>query len=165
MKEEELLRAAAEVGSDVPFFIKGGTALAEGRGEKLTELPQLPVFWLVLVKPPFTVSTAEIYSLYQSKEKEPRTPGLIAALQKGEYHKIPALLGNDLEGVTVSLYPEIGEIKEQLLLLGASAALMSGSGPTVFGLFHDQGTARQAAERMRKESGLDVFVCRTCSAD
>lgn len=163
MKEEELLAAAAEVGSDVPFFIKGGTALAEGRGEKLTPLPQLPFFWVVLVKPPFSVSTAKVYSLYQSKGGEPHTPGLIEALQKGEHHKVPALLGNDLEGVTVRLHPEIADIKQQLLLLGAAAALMSGSGPTVFGLFHDQGTARQAAEKLREKGDWEVFVCRTCS--
>ncbi|HAF17641.1 MAG: 4-(cytidine 5'-diphospho)-2-C-methyl-D-erythritol kinase [Thermacetogeniaceae bacterium] len=165
IKEDDLLAAAAEVGSDVPFFIKGGTALAEGRGERLTKLPQLPVFWVVLVRPLYTISTAKVYSLYQSKGREPQTPGLIEALQKGEYHKIPGLLGNDLEEVTVSLHPEIGDIKQQLFLLGAAAALMSGSGPTVFGLFHDQGTARQAAERIREKGGPDVFVCRTCSAE
>jgi 4-diphosphocytidyl-2-C-methyl-D-erythritol kinase len=165
LSEGDLVAAAAKVGSDVPFFIKGGTVLAQGRGEKLTQLPQFPVFWVVLIKPPFAVSTAEIYRYYKDQGREQRSLELIKVLKTGEKHKIPGLLGNDLERVTVSLHPEIAELKQQLLELGADAALMAGSGPTVSGLFQEQRTARQAAERMKGDGGLDVFVCRTCPAD
>lgn len=165
LTEDEVLDAAAVVGSDVPFFILGGTVLAAGRGERVTPVRPLPVFWVVLVKPPFEVSTGKIYGLYKEKKAEPRTDRLLYALEKGDREGILGALGNDLEGVTTSLYPEISSIKERLLQLGALGAMMAGSGPTVFGLFNSKGEALQVAGKLREEgAGLDVFVCKTIPA-
>lgn len=165
LAEDELLSAAAVVGSDVPFFILGGTVLARGRGEKVTSVSSLPVLWVVLVKPPFEVSTGEIYGLYQVKKAEPRTPSLLDCLEKGDREGILRALGNDLEAVTASLYPEISSIKQRLLQLGALGAMMAGSGPTVFGLFNNKEDALQAAGKLREDDAqLDVFTCKTVSA-
>lgn len=165
MEEEEMLAAAAMVGSDVPFFILGGTVLATGRGERVTRVSPLPGFWVVLVKPPFEVSTGKIYRLYMEKKEEPRTPRLLHCLEKGDRKGITDALGNDLESVTIKLYPEIASIKERLFQLGALGAMMAGSGPTVFGLFSSKDDALQAAEKLRDgDAGLIVVVCRTISA-
>jgi 4-diphosphocytidyl-2-C-methyl-D-erythritol kinase len=162
LTEDEMLAAGAVVGSDVPFFVLGGTALAVGRGERVKPLPQLPVFWLVLVKPSFEVSTAKIYGLYKGKDGEPRTPGLVHALIEKDREGVIRSLGNDLEDGTIGLYPEIGAIKQHLLRLGALGAMMAGSGPTVFGLFNSKEEALRAAGKMR---GGEVYVCRTVSAE
>ena len=164
LTDEQLLTAAAQVGSDVPFFILGGTAHISGRGEKVTPVPQLPRFWVVLVKPTFDVSTAEIYGLYQKKGDNLYTPRILRALEKGDLEGILSSLGNDLEEVTVGLHPEIAALKEQLLELGALAAVMAGSGPTVYGVFAGHKEAFQAGMKLQEAAGVDVFVCRTLSA-
>lgn len=162
LTEDEMLAAGAVVGSDVPFFILGGTALAVGRGERVNPLPQLPVFWVVLVKPSFEVSTAKIYGLYKKKDVEPHTPWLVQALKAGDREGVISALGNDLEDITIGLYPEIAAIKQHFLRLGALGAMMAGSGPTVFGLFNSKEEALGAAGKMR---GGDVYVCRTVLAE
>lgn len=165
LTEDDLLAAAAVVGSDVPFFILGGAVLATGRGERVRRIPPLPVFWVVLVKPPFEVSTGKIYGLYRSEEEKRRTSSLLRALGKREKDGILSALGNDLEAVTTGLHPEIASIKQCLLELGALGAMMAGSGPAVFGLFDSKEDALRVAAKMReKDRNLDVFVCRTVSA-
>ncbi len=165
LSEDELMAAAAVAGSDVPFFILGGTVLAAGRGERVRRVPPLPDFWVVLVKPPFEVSTGKIYGLYQMKKTEPRTPRLLHALEKGDREGVISALSNDLEAVTTGLYQEIASIKQRLLQLGALGAMMAGSGPTVFGLFNEKEDAQQAAGKLQEEDAqLDLFICKTVSA-
>lgn len=136
---DELAELGAEIGSDVSFCVYGGTALATGRGEKITELPPPPPCWVVLAKPYIGVSTADIYGRLDVKAiKHPDTGSMIEAIRAGDFDGICSNVGNVLEGVTLKLYPEVAQIKEHMLRFGADAALMSGSGPTVFSLIrHD----------------------------
>jgi 4-diphosphocytidyl-2-C-methyl-D-erythritol kinase len=133
---EELSKLGEELGSDVPFCVKGGTAIARGRGEKLEHMEAPPPCWVVLVKPPINVSTADVYGRLRANEiqNHPRTDVMVAAIRDGDFQGICASLSNVLEEVTVQLHPEVRYIKEAMLRLGADGALMSGSGPTVFAL-------------------------------
>ncbi|MBX9955009.1 4-(cytidine 5'-diphospho)-2-C-methyl-D-erythritol kinase [Peribacillus simplex] len=136
---DELAEIGAEIGSDVSFCVYGGTALARGRGEKITHLPAPPKCWVILAKPTIGVSTADIYKRLQtSKMEHPDVPGMISAIMENNYHDVCEGLGNVLEQVTLPLYPEVANIKDQMKTFGADSVLMSGSGPTVFGLVeHD----------------------------
>jgi 4-diphosphocytidyl-2-C-methyl-D-erythritol kinase len=136
---DELAELGSEIGSDVSFCVYGGTALAKGRGEKITHLPAPPKCWVVLAKPTIGVSTADIYKRLQLHECErPDVRNMINAIEEHNYSKVCDNLGNVLENVTLSLYPEVANIKDQMKTFGADAVLMSGSGPTVFGLVeHD----------------------------
>jgi 4-diphosphocytidyl-2-C-methyl-D-erythritol kinase len=164
LEEEELIRYAARLGSDVPFFILGGTVLARGRGEIVTRIPPLPSCWLVLVKPDFGVSTGEVYARFRPGRGEPRTPKFISALARGDRAGMLAALGNDLEQVTVQQYPAVLDRKARLDGLGAEKTLMAGSGPAVFGIFPGESEARFAAEQLA--GGTDrVFICRTIAAE
>ncbi|MFD3261964.1 4-(cytidine 5'-diphospho)-2-C-methyl-D-erythritol kinase [Paenibacillus lentus] len=133
---EELKQLGAELGSDVPFCITGGTALATGRGELLTPLPNPPQCWVVLAKLPINVSTAEIYGRFRSDEvmTHPSADRMRQAIERLSFQGVCEELGNVLEEVTLKLYPEVAHLKESMLKLGADGVLMSGSGPTVFGL-------------------------------
>ncbi|MGB9791476.1 MAG: 4-(cytidine 5'-diphospho)-2-C-methyl-D-erythritol kinase [Thermacetogeniaceae bacterium] len=162
LAEQELLSLAAAVGSDVPFFILGGTVEARGRGEVVRRLPPLPSLWLVLAKPGCGVSTREVYSAYRPGFGENRTPLLLAALERGDEEGVLAALGNDLERVTARLCPAVGMLKERLVELGALKAVMTGSGPAVYGVFPGEREARLAAERLRSDCPA-VFVCKTVS--
>lgn len=132
---DTLAEHGSKIGSDVSFCVYGGTALATGRGEKIKELPAPPACWVVLAKPKIGVSTAEIYGGLKVDEIEhPNTQGMIDSIHHKSYEEMCASLGNVLESVTFKLYPEVITIKEQMQRFGADAVLMSGSGPTVFGL-------------------------------
>lgn len=156
----ELTTLAAELGADVPFFLfEKAAAWAAGIGDILTEIPPLPPFWLILINPGFPVSTRDIYG------------GLNLGLTKeGLHYSIPRFytlnhlvrgLTNDLESVTLILHPELGRLKELLLGRGALGALMSGSGPTVFGIFADEASAVAAEGRLAGSSDGSVF--RACT--
>ncbi len=162
---EELKRLGAELGSDVPFCLQGGTALATGRGEVVTALPDIPACWLVLAKPPVEVSTAWVYGNYQGQAgiPHPDTEGVIRCLQDRDLVGIAAKLGNVLETVTIPAHPEIGRIKQCLLDNGALGVLMSGSGPTVFGIMPDQYRAEQAAEILSQQEKTQIMVTKTVS--
>ncbi|WP_244093864.1 4-(cytidine 5'-diphospho)-2-C-methyl-D-erythritol kinase [Jeotgalibacillus sp. R-1-5s-1] len=135
LSADELAEVGTEIGSDVAFCIYGGTALATGRGEKIEELPAPPKCWVVLAKPSIGVSTADIYqNLKLDKADHPDTKAMVQAIHDQDYDGICQNLGNALESVTLNLYPEVRQIKEQMHRFGADAVLMSGSGPTVFGL-------------------------------
>ena len=136
---DELAQLGAEIGSDVSFCVYGGTALARGRGERIQHLPVPPTCWVVLAKPYIGVSTADIYRrLDVSNILHPRTELMIHALEKADFKGVCENLGNVLEDVTLRVHPEVASIKEQMKRFGADAVLMSGSGPTVFGLVqHD----------------------------
>lgn len=132
---DELAELGAQIGSDVPFCVYGGTARATGRGEKIEELPAPPNCWIVLAKPKIGVSTADVYGgLQLDNVAHPDTAKAIAAIASKDYSALCTSLGNVLESVTLKLHPEVSMIKEQMYRLGADAVLMSGSGPTVFGL-------------------------------
>ncbi|MCM3791149.1 4-(cytidine 5'-diphospho)-2-C-methyl-D-erythritol kinase [Domibacillus sp. 8LH] len=136
---DELAEIGAEIGSDVSFCVYGGTALATGRGEKIEHLPAPPNCWVVLAKPTIGVSTGEVYkNLKLDRMKRPDTRAMIEAIKESNYEKMCRNMGNVLESVTLHAHPEVALIKEQMIRFGADAVLMSGSGPTVFGLIrHD----------------------------
>lgn len=136
---DELAELGAKIGSDVSFCVYGGTALATGRGEVIEELPAPPHCWVILAKPSLGVSTADVYGAFDpDKANHPDTQAMIAALREGDYEAMCTNLGNALESVTMNLHPEVGQIKEQMIKFGADAVLMSGSGPTVFGLVNQE---------------------------
>ncbi|MGM0899376.1 MAG: 4-(cytidine 5'-diphospho)-2-C-methyl-D-erythritol kinase [Bacillota bacterium] len=136
---DELAELGAKIGSDVSFCVYGGTALATGRGEVIKELPAPPHCWVILAKPSIGVSTAEVYGAFDpDKADHPNTQAMIAALREGDYEAMCDNLGNALESVTMNMHPEVGQIKEQMIKFGADAVLMSGSGPTVFGLVNQE---------------------------
>lgn len=136
ISNQELRELGAELGSDVPFCVSGGTAIATGRGERLEFIQALPACWVVLAKPPIKVSTADVYRQLKlnGADDRNRTQQVLAAIQAGDYSGVCDALGNRLEDVTLRLYPEVNQLKSMMLRLGADGALMSGSGPTVFGL-------------------------------
>ena len=158
---EQLKALGVKIGADVPYCIQGGTALAEGIGEVLSELPAPPACHLLVAKPDINVSTKFVYENLRANELEyhPDIDGMIKALDSGDLKGITDRLGNVLETVTVPAYPIIQEIKDVMLAAGAENALMSGSGPTVFGIFTDKNQAEAAAETIRQAAlAKQVFV-------
>lgn len=141
---DELAVLGAKIGSDIPFCVYGGTALASGRGEKIQHLSVPPNCWVVLAKPPISVSTADIYGgLDIQSIQHPDTAGMMDALAASDYEMMCKKVGNALEPVTMRLHPQVSVLKEQMLKFGADTVLMSGSGPTVFGLVeHESQVAR-----------------------
>lgn len=162
----QLAKIGEKVGSDVPFCVLGGTALAEGRGEVLTPLAPLPPCHIVICKPPFSISTPQLFGRVKVKKivRRPDTAGVIAALEAGDLAGVARRMYNVFEDV---LEPrrlsEINGIKAVLIDCGALGASMSGSGPSVFGLFDREGRAQTALERL-KESYRDVFLCAPAAA-
>lgn len=159
LAKADLLEMAAQIGSDVPFCLLGGSALARGRGELLEPLaPSVPLL-LLLVKPDFQVSTAEVYQQFDltKVEKFPDTPAFLESWQHCDIIGIAGHMENVLESVSVRKYPEIALIKEKMKKLGALNVLMSGSGPSVFGVFKEKGLAMEAMETM-KTSYREVFL-------
>ena len=152
LTKEELCAMGVKIGADVPYCIMGGTYLAEGIGEILTRLPKAPDTNLVVIKPDFDVSTKYVYENLHANELKthPDIDGQIRAIQNGDIRKLSDLMGNVLQNVTVMKYPEIDEIKRELINYGAFGSMMSGSGPSVFGLFEEKKTAQNAAEKLRE---------------
>ena len=152
---EELMKRGVKIGADVPYCLLRGTALAEGIGEKLTKLPPMVKCPVLIAKPQINVSTKFVYENLKldAQKKHPDIDRLLSDIKEQDLYKIAADMGNILETVTIPTYPVIAEIKENMLEHGAVNAMMSGSGPTVFGLFDDENTATAAYEEM-KASGL-----------
>jgi 4-diphosphocytidyl-2-C-methyl-D-erythritol kinase len=142
---DEIYDIALMLGADVPYCIDGGTCLAEGIGEKLTHLSPLPQFPVVLVKPPVSISTAEIYKKIDFLDNpcHPDTDKALCAIEKGDFDTLFKNMKNTMEDVTKKICPEIAEISGNMYSLGANVALMSGSGPTVYGIFHDELCAKK----------------------
>ena len=161
---EGLRALAAELGADVPFCLRGGTMLAQGIGEELSLLPDMPHCWVVLCKPPFAVPTKEVYQEIDSVDilEHPDNKGMMAALNQGDYEGVCAYLSNVMETVTAAKRRQIGEIKSFLAENGADGTLMSGSGPTVYGLFSDESRAKTAAKMLRRRFA-DTFLTETCN--
>ena len=151
MLMEELERLGAALGSDVPFCVRGGTALCEGRGERMTTLPDVPKCWVVIVKPPEAHPTGAMYGAIDriNPLRRHTTEQLTAALQAGDLQKMTENLYNTFEDVLPS-DSEIPAIRQALLGSGALGAMMSGSGSAVFGVFADRQTAQRAQETLQK---------------
>ena len=152
LSERELMERGVRLGADVPYCIMRGTVLAEGIGEILTPLAPLPKCYVVIAKPPVSVSTKLVYEKLDAHEidEHPDIDGLIRGLENGNLKQVADSMGNVLERVTKASYPIIGDIETALKEAGALNALMSGSGPTVFGIFDDKKLAGHAQHRIRK---------------
>ncbi|MCK4597491.1 4-(cytidine 5'-diphospho)-2-C-methyl-D-erythritol kinase [bacterium] len=160
LSKGKLLTLAARLGSDVPFFLEGGTALAEGRGEKLTSLRMVPDFWLVIIKPDFSIATRWAYG----HVKIPLTSNSLLVKLKDlkeivNLEQLLSFLDNDLERAVAEVHPAIGELKRELLSKGALGAAMSGSGSAVFGLVKTKKAAEKLAKKMSR-AGRQLFVVR-----
>lgn len=160
---DKLCELGAKLGSDIPFCLLGGTMLAEGRGEVLKRLTDFPETWVVLAKPPIAVSTAWAYKNYdaQGADKHPDNNKIQQEIAQHNRKGAADLLCNVLESVTIKKYDVISRYKKMMLEQGAIASMMSGSGPTVFGLTDDQQTAEKIAEYLRTATDAAVFVTRT----
>lgn len=164
MTEARLCELGARLGSDIPFCIMGGTMLATGRGEILTRLPSFPRLSVVLAKPPVDVSTAWAYKTYDAgyDGPHPDNEAMLEAIHGGDAHKAAGLLCNVLEGVTETEHPVIADYKRLMMEHGAMASMMSGSGPTVFGLVREKQQAWHLADTLKKYDGeAGVFVAET----
>lgn len=148
-----LMDRGVKIGADVPYCIMRGTALSEGIGEILTPLPAVPQCHVLIAKPTISVSTKFVYENLNANslrpEQHPDIDAIIEGINEQDIHKIADNLGNVLETVTIKEYPVIQAIKDQMIADGAIGSLMSGSGPTVFGLFTDQQAAQKAYENLR----------------
>ena len=155
MDKEQLADIGVKIGADVPYCIYGGTYLSEGIGEVLTKLPDAPDCYVVIAKPGIGVSTKYVYeNLHiETVNDHPDVDGMIDAIKAGSLDKVAAKMANILETVTVKRYPEIAKMKTCLEEAGAEKALMSGSGPTVFGIFKEEETAKKALDELC-ETGL-----------
>lgn len=152
LSQEELMERGVSLGADVPYCVMRGTVLAEGIGEILTPLPPLPKCYVLIAKPSISVSTKHVYEKLDSKEIEehPDIDGILEGLENGNLRKIADSMGNVLEKVTIEEYPVIEDIKRTMKEAGALNAMMSGSGPTVFGLFEDKKAAMEARTIIKK---------------
>lgn len=150
LSEEELRRQGVKLGADIPYCIMGGTALAEGIGEKLTRLPAAPDCFLLVAKPDIDVSTKYVYENLNlsSIKRHPDIDGMVEAVRKGSLQGVIERMDNVLQSVTEKKYPVITGLKSFMEENGASKALMSGSGPTVFGVYEEEGKAMAAKEKL-----------------
>lgn len=154
LTKRQLMERGVQIGADVPYCVLRGTALAEGIGEKLTVLPPMPDCWILIGKPGISVSTKYVYTTLDlnTDTVHPDIDGMKKALEDGNLYGITERMGNVLQDVTIPAYPEVERIKEQMKTLGAVNAMMSGSGPTVFGIFDNEEKAQEACQKLR-ESG------------
>jgi len=156
--DQRLYAVAATLGSDVPYFLVGGTALGLGRGEDVFPLDDLPRLWVVLIFPPFGIATADAYRWLDDRREQGATISSSGSLP-GTWLGRGVPLSNDLEPPVVERHPVIGKLKNQLMKMGAAMAAMSGSGSTVFGVFTSERAARGAAKKLAR-SGADVRATR-----
>ena len=159
LSRQQMMDYGVKLGADVPYCIAGGTALSEGIGEILTPLPDVPKGYVLVAKPGINVSTRFVYTNLKLNEEteHPDIDAQIEAIKEQDFRKMAGLMGNVLETVTIPAHPIIQEIKDFMMTEGAVNAMMSGSGPTVFGLFEDKQLAEKACEKLR-ESRLAKMV-------
>lgn len=152
LTRQQLMELGVKIGADVPYCVMRGTALAEGIGEKLTALPPMPQCYVLIGKPGISVSTKFVYTNLNlgPDTHHPDIDGMIQALQDGDLYGITDRMENVLESVTIPAYPVIETIKDHMKAHGAVNAMMSGSGPTVFGIFDDKEKAEYACEKLRE---------------
>lgn len=159
----ELMRLAVPIGADVPYCILGGTALAEGIGERLTPLPPVPSCFVLIAKPDISVSTKYVYGHLDAADipHHPDIDGMVSAIRGGSLPGILGKMENLLETVTIPTHPVIADLKQRMLTLGAAGSLMSGSGPTVFGIFTDKERASSAYEQLLSEKAAKQLFLTT----
>ena len=161
LSQKKLREIGVKLGADVPYCIMRGSVLAEGIGEVLTPLPPCPRCYILIAKPPLSASTEKVYARYDALEhvEHPDLDRVIRGLEQSDIREVAAGMGNVLEQVMIPEYPVIGEIKEMMLETGALGAMMSGSGPTVFGIYKTRGAAKEGARKI-KSRGLarQVYV-------
>jgi len=163
LSTEQLMKDSVSLGADIPFCIMGGTALAEGIGDKLTQLPAPPQAILLVVKPPIMVSTKWVYETLRVQEltSHPDIDGMAQALRQGDLKGITSRMANVMETVTEKKYPIITDIKKMMLGTGAMNAVMSGSGPSIFGVFLNKDAARAAAvyiDQTLRTKGIEAQI-------
>jgi 4-diphosphocytidyl-2-C-methyl-D-erythritol kinase len=159
----KIMEDALKLGADIPFCVLGGTALAEGIGEDLSELPAPPKASILVVKPPINVSTKWVYEQLDAKtlDRHPNIDAMVEALHKGDLKGITDNMENVLETVTIAEYPIISDIKKMMVASGAINALMSGSGPSIFGIFRDEKQANAAAvyiDQTLRTKGINAYT-------
>ncbi len=160
LSREQLMERGVKIGADVPYCVMRGTALSEGIGEILTPLPAVPQCQVLIAKPGISVSTKFVYENLHAidlrPEQHPDIDGMIRAIYRQDLYGIAGCFGNVLETVTVPAYPVIQEIKDSMMERGAIGSMMSGSGPTVFGLFTNPKAAADAYEELRYGKGAEI---------
>lgn len=165
LSQDQLAELGAEIGSDVPFCVYGGTALAKGRGEQIVHLGTPAACWVILAKPPVGVSTADVYGQLRVDEivSHPPTGQMLKAIEEQNFSLMCQSLGNVLENVTLDMQPQVRQIKDLMVASGADGVLMSGSGPTVFALVQKEAKVHRIYNALR---GFvkDVFVARMLGA-
>ena len=156
----QLMERGVKLGADIPYCIMRGTALSEGIGEKLTRLPSMPQCQVLIAKPGISVSTKTVYEMLDARklapEDHPDIDGMVEAIRRKDLYEVAGRFGNVLELVTAGRYPVIGQIEELMKEYGAINAMMSGSGPTVFGLFSNPSAAGKAYEALRYGEGVGL---------
>lgn len=157
---QQLIEFGKRIGADVPFSIIGGTALAKGIGEKLEKLPKLENIGVLLIKPPYFVSTKKVYSRLNigNIKKRPNTANMIERIKNNDIYGIAEGLCNVLEEVTFKMHPELEGIKRELKEKGALGSLMSGSGPTIYGIFENRRDAEKTAEKLSKFKSMIIIT-------
>lgn len=165
LSKEKLMQIGQKVGADVPFFLFEGPALAEGVGEQLRKIKSMPKLLFLIVNPNIQVLTKTVYNKFPIesilKDSQLEVPNIYRTKRD-----VAKIVFNDLEKVTIKDFPVIGEIKDSLLRLGALASLMTGSGPTVFGIFSDRPQLEKAYEKMEKKAkeGWQIFMAENLAA-
>ena len=156
----KMMELGVRLGADVPYCVMRGTALAEGIGEKLTRITPVPHMWILMAKPQINVSTRLVYEQLDMGgiQKHPDIDGIIRAIEAQDVVRVAQSLGNVLENVTVPLYPVIEAMKQDMLSHGAINAMMSGSGPTVFGIFPDEQTTLACQAFLKKKAMPDRYI-------
>lgn len=159
----ELLALAGKLGSDVPFFLEGGAAVARGRGDRLSFVPPLPTTWMVLARPMVEVSTEWAYRQLTAGMLSARsdTAAVVEAMKREDVREVGRLLRNVFEQVIAPAYPVVRELKERILKGEAYGAGLSGTGPTVFGLMANEAAAKKVADELRSLPAVEVHVTRT----
>ena len=158
---KELASLGAEVGSDVPYCVYGQTSLVEGFGEKVTPIAPMPQCWVVVVKPRMSVSTRTIFAKIVMEDLyHPDIQALVSAIEENDYQKMTQNLGNSMEVVTIKKHPIIQQLKDRMLKYGADAAMMSGSGPTVYALCHKYSRAKHVFNALKGFCD-EVYLVRT----
>lgn len=154
LSKEDLMKRGVKLGADVPYCVLGKTAIAEGIGEILTPLPTPPSCYVIIAKPPVSVSTAFVYGNIRLDEitKRPDIDGMAEAIKNGDLYKMSSLLYNVMEDVTVPEYPIIADIKKMMIENGALNSIMSGSGPTVFGIYDNLERAENTMKLLKKSN-------------
>jgi len=163
LDERQLLDLAAKIGSDVPFFLAGGAALAVGRGERIRSLRPLPTTWVVLARPAIHVSTEWAYKVldHGAARRRPDASAVVRALEAEDAVAVGRHLGNVFEDVVIAHHPAVGAIRDRMLAYRPLGVSLSGTGPVLFALVANEASAREMGTALGAGSGLEVFVTRT----